>query len=341
MAHRAIRPQPAFFDLFQALNAAAGTAEPAGLEGLEQIGHRVLQDFSQSSPRPPVPAQAGPQRGRFTRAALTPEAHSTAMETCLRRSLRQVPLVHPHALFRSPAGGESEETSEKSIRPIGPPVYRQDTMSGPDRHLTLAMARAWPQLERLAALVAALLGLFDGRVPARISRGARLGALRLLRPAEALVRRLIVMMAYLMDVQPVPAALSPAHVQHETVKRGQGTQPRFRLFEPLPGFARVFAAPAAPQGPEKAGESPAERPVSAAMLVRRLEGLEAVLAAPEAHARRYARWRARRRRMARPGRTDPVRPGYPPGVRSRHTPDWLKDRLVQFASALRRWPPDS
>lgn len=213
-------------------------------------------------------------------------------------------------------------------------------MSGPDRHLTLAMERAWPQLERLAVMVGALLGLFDGLVPARISRGARLGALRLLRPAEALVRRLIVMMAYLMDVQPVPAALSPAHVQHETVKRGLSPKPRFRLFEPLPGFSGVFAAPGTSQAPERATESPA-KPVSAAMLVRRLEGLEAVLAAPEAYAARYARWRARRRRMARPGRTDPVRPGYPPGVRSRHTPDWLKDSLVQFASALRRWPPDS
>ena len=213
-------------------------------------------------------------------------------------------------------------------------------MSGPDRHLTLAMARAWPQLERLAALVAALLGLFDGRVPARISRGARLGALRLLRPAEALVRRLIVLMACQMDVKTSPAALSPGHVNGEAVKRDQSPKARFRLFEPLPGFARVFAAPATPQGTEKS-EKNGEPFVSAATLIRRLKGLEAVLAAPDAHARRYARLRLRKRQRARPGRIDPVRPGYPPGVRSRHTPDWLKDRLVQFASALRRWPPDS
>ena len=212
-------------------------------------------------------------------------------------------------------------------------------MSGPDRHLTLAMARAWPQLERLAAMVGALLGLFDGAVPARISRGARLGALRLLRPAEALVRRLIVLMAYQMDVK-TPAARGPIHVNHDAARQGQSIKPRFRLFEPLPGFSGVFAAPGTQQAPEKATKSPDE-PVSAAMLARRLEGLEAVLAAPEAHARRYARLRTRRRQRARPGRTDPVRPGYPPGARSRHTPGWLKEMLVQFASALRRWPPDS
>ncbi|GGB72417.1 hypothetical protein GCM10011503_21370 [Henriciella pelagia] len=38
-ADPAIRPQPAPFDLTQAVKAAAGTAKPLGLDRLRQIGH--------------------------------------------------------------------------------------------------------------------------------------------------------------------------------------------------------------------------------------------------------------------------------------------------------------
>ena len=113
-------------------------------------------------------------------------------------------------------------------------------MTAPDRHLTLAMARAWPQLERLAALVGVLLGA-AGR--AQLSREARIGALRLLRPAEALVRRLIVLMARQMTVKAAPAVSGPVDPNCEAGKRDRSPKPRFRLFEPLPSLASVFADP--------------------------------------------------------------------------------------------------
>ena len=221
-------------------------------------------------------------------------------------------------------------------------------MADPDRHLTLAIERAWPLLERLVTMVQALLGMSDGLLPDRVSRQARIAALRLLRPAEALMRRIIVVMAHDISVSP-PSALSPIHVSHKAVSRDQTSltrkapQTSFRLFEPIPSFAACFGPPAAPTATGAAPPKPviaAGDSVPSSPLAARLKGLEAVIAAPAKRAQRFAGVLARKAAEPfRAGRTHPLRPGWPPGSRSRHTPVWLKDLLLHLTRETGRGPP--
>ena len=62
------------------------------------------------------------------------------------------------------------------------------------------MAQAWPLLRRMVLVMAGMLGMDEDSAPERVSRCVRIAVLRILRPAEALTRRLIVLMAREMDV---------------------------------------------------------------------------------------------------------------------------------------------
>ena len=86
-----------------------------------------------------------------------------------------------------------------------------------DRHLKGAMERAWPQLSQLLARLMLVIGLSEDRTPERIPRVLRVHILRLLRPAEALARRLIVLMAREVEL----TALSPLHGRGEAAIRKQ------------------------------------------------------------------------------------------------------------------------
>lgn len=234
-------------------------------------------------------------------------------------------------------------------------------MSGPERHLAIAMERAWPLLGRLVARVAAMLGLEGGTGPDRIPRFLHRRALRLIRPAEALVRRLIVLMARDMDLPAaaaVPASLTPqaraalsrARRRAAAARRTEAAPPRFQLFEPLPSLSGLMrerrAEPAGP-GPrilfldQPYPVAPVTEPgMSAGPLIARLKALETVLANPGKRARRHAKFLARKRRSnAPPGRLNPIRPGPAPGARSRHTPPDLLDLLVYMAHEERTGPP--
>jgi len=183
--------------------------------------------------------------------------------------------------------------------------------------------------------------------------------LRLLRPAEAAARRLIIAAARGMVVAPMcqpmsaqaaPSALSPLARRADTSPPEGGedgspaSRPGFHLFDPLrrfrprqpvrrgvprisfPGFSEPFPIPPSPSVDDL---------VDAARLALRLTALGRVLDDLPREARRFARWKARRDRdrhgestsPSRGGgggnrrirRVWPLRPGKPPGSPRRPT----------------------
>lgn len=230
------------------------------------------------------------------------------------------------------------------------------------------MARAWPLLRQMVQVMTGMLGMDEDSAPERISHGLRIAVLRLLRPAEALTRRLIVLMAWEIDVsealnkpchgaarsgaQTMGSALSRVHrkAQHG----GDQLKNHFILFEPLRIPRSIFTDTALPARAKAKGPgprilfldqpfpvAPAPAPdTDAASLTGRIRALEKALAAPEKIARRHAIFLERDRRSNQlPGRINPIRPGPAPGVRSRHTPPDLKELLQFIGYEARQGPP--
>ncbi|MEO4000940.1 hypothetical protein [Mesorhizobium sp. CAU 1732] len=183
--------------------------------------------------------------------------------------------------------------------------------------------------------------------------------LRLLRPAEAAARRLIIVAAHGLVVTPPPArprkreatpavpaprsfgiaAVMPsagfARLPAGQAAKGRATRTHvLPLFDPvrLPGRARRRFVPAhaAPRicvpgatARHRLPPPPApDDPLDATRLNLRLRALAAALDDLPKHAHRFARWRARQSRSTAhngPRRLSPLKPGRPPGYRLRPT----------------------
>lgn len=190
----------------------------------------------------------------------------------------------------------------------------------------LAIERNREALLRLLALAFANAGLkADDRAPV-LARAARLRLLRMLRPAEAAVRRLIVILAWGLKVTLRASTPGPVGVAKRS---GAARMRAFTLLDPLRQVAVARAR--APQGLRISLIGIDERPadpsprhdddlVDGAQLARRMAALQRALADLPREARRLARWRVRRRLAGGPGRVSPLRSGRPPGfsARSRH-----------------------
>jgi hypothetical protein len=197
-------------------------------------------------------------------------------------------------------------------------------------------------LARIVTGLIALVGLVSEGVVARLSRPTYHAVLQVLRPAEAAVRRLIVMaargqMVKLPPPRPMPAGLA-------LPGKGSGRM-SFQLFDARKRFAprhpRSALARAAPRVHVLFDSSPLvplfqhrpiERPVperdgavDPSRLVRRLAAVKLALEDLPRQARRLARWRARRDRMKSAKFTSPLRPGPPPGHRKepKDEIDWV------------------
>jgi hypothetical protein len=188
--------------------------------------------------------------------------------------------------------------------------------------------------EALKGIVAALftmLGLDGTDMAARLPRSVHSAVLRVLRPAESAVRRLIVIAARGLVVKLAPSRAMPAG----PIGQGARSRPSFQLFDPRKNFAvlrrrtvaripprihifgsdpRVAAMwqarpPAADPAPPPDGLAGAGR------LSRRLQALKFALEDLPRQARRLARWRIRREKVQSPKFRSPLRPGHPPGYR--------------------------
>jgi hypothetical protein len=173
--------------------------------------------------------------------------------------------------------------------------------------------------------------------------------LRVLRPAESALRRLIVIAARGLVVK---SAASRPRQAGAAKPRKKGTERvlSFQLFDPqtrimLPRRRRppravprihffntdgefiTIGPPLRPaKAPAPARTKSPDGMVNAARLIRRLEALDAALADIPRQAKRLVRWRMREAASPNPSFKTPLRPGRPPGSRRRST--HLVDELL-------------
>jgi len=205
----------------------------------------------------------------------------------------------------------------------------------------LAVKRNSEALIEIVADLFAMLGLVAltdtvSRLPWPTYRAV----LRVLRPAESAMRRLIVVAARGVVVKLAVSRPRPLGA----VKPRKGGTPRipsFQLFDPQTRIVLPRRRKPSRPGPrihmfnadnELVTIWPPPRPaaklapppsadgmVSAARLVCRLEALEAALQDIPRQARRLVRWRMRQETSPDPSFKTPLRPGRPPGHRRRAT----------------------
>jgi hypothetical protein len=203
-----------------------------------------------------------------------------------------------------------------------------------------AIERHREPLLRIVAALFAMIGLSEAGHVERLPRPVYRAVLLVLRPAEAAVRRLIIVAARGLAVKPSPVRSAPAGLAisgkgqgrvsfqlfdprrrfdgaHGGPSRSPRPQPRIRLidvaFDPrIPLFRQPQPAPASPAPDE-------DDSVNAKPLCRRLAAIKGALDDLPRQARRLARWRARPIEARRPRLASPLRLGSPPGRRRRPT----------------------
>ncbi len=228
----------------------------------------------------------------------------------------------------------------------------------------LVITRNRDLLARIVAMLVAVAGLDREASIATLPRATRNCVYRILRPAEAALRRLILIAARNIEI-PVPAdgehkPAPPRSVIPGPVPGTHSVKPdsvknanrilAFALIDPLKHFdfgPRRRCAKSFPRItclglsdprpiPEMHIPLPGD-PVDAGHLRRRLEAFERALSDIDGQAQRLARWRARHRHSYR----SPMRPGHPPGRRKRpvHEIDTILKDL--HALALHADDPDT
>lgn len=200
----------------------------------------------------------------------------------------------------------------------------------------LAIKRNSEALKGIVAALFTMLGLVEEATVSRISKPLHSAVLRVLRPAESAVRRLIIIVARGLVVKVAPSRPMP-----KGQMTGKGGAPRssFQLFDPRKDFpelrqhrvkyakhpprilffgddSRVDSLWPAPQ-PAAAPVTPPDGLVAAERLSRRLHAVKLALEDLPRQARRLARWRVRREAAKAPKFKLPLRPGPPPGHRKR------------------------
>jgi hypothetical protein len=193
-----------------------------------------------------------------------------------------------------------------------------------------AIERNSEALKGIVAELFAMLGLAGEAARLRIPQPLHRAVLRVLRPAESAVRRLIIIAARGLVVKLAPSRPMPAG---PIGKGGGSRRPSFQLFDTRKYFAELrqhhrkfrrnpprihffpydTLSPARP--PLAVPAPPPDGLVGATRLTRRLQALKLALEDLPRQARRLARWRVRRENAPSPKFTSPLRPGPPPGHR--------------------------
>jgi hypothetical protein len=198
-------------------------------------------------------------------------------------------------------------------------------------------------LIRIVAGLIAMVGIVEF-----MPRPLYLAVSRVLRPAEAAVRRLIVGATRGLAIKPMPVRPMPQGLAFAG-KRSEGFS--FQLFDSRPSFGRPHAPRAEPRirvldpspliplfqaRPVTAPAAPKPDPhnVSARRLCRRLAAIKLALDDLPRQARRLLRWQARRDRMQSPRFRTPLRPGGPPYLRG--SPEAEIDFVLQACHGLAR-----
>ena len=198
----------------------------------------------------------------------------------------------------------------------------------------LAIKRNSEALNGIIAALFAMLGLDGDATVSRLPRPVYYAVLRILRPAESAVRRLVVIAARGLVVKLAPSRPMP---KGQMIGKGCGSRlPAFQLYDTRKDFPELrqhrvkymknpprihfFPYDTLRPTPQPVAE-PAPPPdglVNATRLSRRLQILKSALDDLPRQARHMARWRVRRERAKAPKFKSPLRPGPPPGCRKRH-----------------------
>ena len=199
----------------------------------------------------------------------------------------------------------------------------------------LAIKRNSEALKGIIAALFAMLGIDGEAVVGRIPHRLHRAVLRVLRPAESAVRRLIVVAARGLVVKVAPS--SPMPKGHRIGKGSGPSRPAFklcdkRIFFPELSNRRVKYTKNPPRihvfpydtlvprpRPAVVPPPPPDGLINAKRLNRRLQALKSALEDIPRQARRMARWRARREAAKAPKFKSPLRPGQPPGHRRKPT----------------------
>jgi hypothetical protein len=188
-----------------------------------------------------------------------------------------------------------------------------------DRNTTL--------LKPIVDVLFAMLGLAT-RLPAPVYRRV----LRLLRPTESAVRRLIVIAARGVVVKPVAPRPKPSGPITGTGGKSRCSFPLFDTRKSFPELRKKKVLRVAPRfylagyDPRVVALWPTPQPpappvpvsdglVDAARITRRLQTLKSALENLPRQAKRLARWRAKRANISHLKMRYPMRPGRPPGYR--------------------------
>jgi len=205
-------------------------------------------------------------------------------------------------------------------------------------------------LMRLVASVFTLVGLVvGGSVVASMSVEVRRKVLRMLRPAESALRRVIFLRSRGLVVALGAKRPAPTHL----IPKGNGSAdriPPFALFDPRKWFRELAKKQRFLSGPGprisgfdeprpsfecSAAKQPATNPAN---ICRRLQALHKALEDIPAQAKRLARLQAKRRAAGETfNRIEPLRPGHPPGYR-KHRIHVVDDMLYELNLLARREP---
>ncbi len=217
----------------------------------------------------------------------------------------------------------------------------------------LAIKRNSDALFGIIEALFAMLGLVGEATVGRIPQTLHRAVLRVLRPAESAMRRLIIIAA-----RGVVVKVAPSRPMPKGHMIGKGSTPRssFQLFDTRKDFPelrqrRVKYAKHPPRilffgddsrvddlwpAPQPiAAPPPSDGLVNASRLGRRLQILKAALEDLPRQARRMARWRVRRAAIKNPKFISPLRPGRPPGHRKRQIHE--VDQVLADCHGIARW----
>ncbi|MEH6696791.1 MAG: hypothetical protein V7675_17250 [Hyphomonas sp.] len=207
-----------------------------------------------------------------------------------------------------------------------------------DQDMEIVAPEGWARLDRVVLMAADLLGPVANAI---LPKGVAAEILAILKPAEALARRLLYLLAPTIILAPksaspakagassssVPAAPKPRdhtpvfRLTEAPTRAPKPTGPRLRYLDGPPAQPKPPARPAAPQ--------------TAAKLRDRLIALSMVLGDPDHHAKRLARFLARRAAKAAP-RPVPLNFENVPGLSRKRLDADLRDAL-EFTNAAAQY----
>jgi hypothetical protein len=203
--------------------------------------------------------------------------------------------------------------------------------------------------EALRGIVVALFAMLGDATVARIPHHLHRAVLRVLRPAESAVRRLVVIAARGLVVKVAPSRPMPKG--HKIIKGGGSRLPAFRLFDPRKSFPElrqrrvrymknpprihVFPYDSMVAAPRPAAPSPPDGFVNAARITRGLQALKLALEDLPRQAKRLVRATARREKVPHLRFQSPLQPGHAPGHRRK--PIHEVDKVLTECHGLACW----